>query len=113
MVMVSEGDVSRLCVSKEPVRSKVTVSEDMGRKAVRREGMAAVRRMRREAPLLANILSVVKFVLMNSHVTHIDGDGFCESTSNYNSHGMDKIGLSVATITVARLRLRGKSSKQY
>ena len=59
MVMVSEGDVSRLCVSKEPVRSKVTVSEDMGRKAVRREGMAAVRRMRREAPLLANIVCCV------------------------------------------------------
>ena len=59
MVMVSEGDVSRLCVSKEPVRSKVTVSEDMGRKAVRREGMAAVRRTRREAPLLANIVCCV------------------------------------------------------
>lgn len=58
MVMVSEGDVSRLCVSKEPVRSKVTVSEDMGRRAVRREGVVAVaeRRRRREAALLANII---------------------------------------------------------
>ena len=62
MVMVSEGEVSRLYVSKLPVRSKVAVSVDIGRDRARKVGVA-VRLRRREAALDANIVDLLWFVV--------------------------------------------------
>ncbi len=57
MDMVSLGADGRLYVSKDPVRSKVAVSEDMERVAVRPTSVgAAARRRRRDVALDVNMV---------------------------------------------------------
>jgi hypothetical protein len=62
MAMVSEGEDERLCVSKEPVRSKVAVEVDRGR--YWRE-VLGVRRRRREAALDDNIVDLLGETMVN------------------------------------------------
>jgi len=57
MEMVSLGAEGRLYVSKDPVRSKVAVSEDMARVAVRPRSVgAAARRRRRDDAFDVNMV---------------------------------------------------------